>query len=458
MIKIFFMAVLAAALLGQTTPNPLDMSEAEQESLRQVLGEAGNSPIDFIRALESHLAKFPNTTRRAEFERALVKSAQDVNDNARIIRWGEKVLEREPDDAQVLERVSVALLQKGDAASAERALKYARHFEQLIAEATKEPSASGKEAAKLKDAADRGNARALILEARAEGLLDHKDKGAALAEKSYTVYPSVEGAREASRWLAALGKDQDAIRYLANAFSIAELKATDPDAARDRARIGELYRKLKGSEAGLGDVILKSFDETSTLFGARREEMRKYDPNSNLKDPMQFTVSGVEGDKLQLASLRGKVIIMDFWATWCGPCRIQHPLYEQVKSKFKNRNDVVFLAIDTDENHSLVKPFLEQNNWNRKVYFEDGLSQLLQVSSIPTTVIFNKKGEVAARMNGFLPDRFVEMLTARIQEALNEPLPKTTASSDSATAPLLSRLGSVRAASYRIASYPTASY
>src|SRR5450756_1793198 len=110
---------------------------------------------------------------------------------------------------------------------------------------------------------------------------------------------------------------------------------------------------------------------------------------------------------------------MDFWATWGGPCRIQHPLYEQVKSKFKNRNDVVFLAIDTDENHSLVKPFLEQNNWNRKVYFEDGLSQLLQVSSIPTTVIFNKKGEVAARMNGFLPDRFVEMLTARIQEALN---------------------------------------
>jgi thiol-disulfide isomerase/thioredoxin len=128
-----------------------------------------------------------------------------------------------------------------------------------------------------------------------------------------------------------------------------------------------------------------------------------------------------------LSSLRGKVIVMDFWATWCGPCRVQHPLYEQVKVKFKDRTDVVFLAIDTDENRALVKPFLEQSNWNKKVYFDDGLGQLLQVTSIPTTVVFNKKGEVASRMNGFAPESFVDMLTARIHEALDELPPKTTA-------------------------------
>jgi thiol-disulfide isomerase/thioredoxin len=419
MIKsLILMALLAAALLCQTASKPPEMSDTEQESLRQVLGAAGNSPVDFIHALESHLDKFPDSPRRAELERALVKSAVEVKDGPRIIRWGEKVLVREPDDAQVLERVTVALLQKGDAESAARALKYAQHFEQLIAEASKHPGSSGQEAAKLKDSADRGHARALILAARAEGLLDHKEKAAELAEKSYSVYPSVEGAREASRWLAAVGKDQDAIRYLADAFSISELKATDPEAARDRARMGELYRKLKGSEAGLGDVILKSYDETSTAFATRREEMRQYDPNLDLKDAMQFTLGGLEGDKLQLASLRGKVIVMDFWATWCGPCRVQHPLYERVKAKFKDRSDVVFLAIDTDENRALVKPFLEQNDWSKKVYFEDGLGHLLQVTSIPTTVIFNKKGEVASRMNGFLPENFVEMLSARIQEAL----------------------------------------
>lgn len=442
MMKMLFPALFAgAALMAQSPPKTEaspsaqappastenQMSEDEQASLRQVLGEAGNSPVDFIHALESHLAKFPNTVRRAELERALVKSAIDLKDNGRIIRWGEKVLAREPDDAQVLERVVVALLQKGDTESAERALQYAHHFSELVASAAKQESKSGKEAVKFKDGADRGKARGLILEARAEGLLGHKQKAADLAKSSYAAYPSVEGAREASHWLSETGQDQDAIRYLADAFSISELKAADSAVAQDRAKLGELYRKLKGSEVGLGDVVLKAYDETASTFQARHEQMRKLDPNADAKDAMQFTLSGVEGDALQLASLRGKVVILDFWATWCGPCRIQHPLYEDVKAKFKDRSDVVFLAIDTDEDHSLVKPFLDQAKWSHKVYFEDGLGQFLQVNSIPTTVIFNKKGEVASRMNGFLPDRFVNMLTMRIQEALNELGPKTDA-------------------------------
>jgi thioredoxin-related protein len=67
-----------------------------------------------------------------------------------------------------------------------------------------------------------------------------------------------------------------------------------------------------------------------------------------------------------------------------------------------------------------VKPFLEAQKWTQKVYFDDGLQNLLQVSSIPTTVIFGKKGELVDRMNGFLPDRFVDMLTERIDAALGK--------------------------------------
>ncbi len=44
--------------------------------------------------------------------------------------------------------------------------------------------------------------------------------------------------------------------------------------------------------------------------------------------------------------------MLDFWATWCVPCREQHPLYEKVKAKFKDSGDVVFLAVDTDEDHA----------------------------------------------------------------------------------------------------------
>jgi thiol-disulfide isomerase/thioredoxin len=112
---------------------------------------------------------------------------------------------------------------------------------------------------------------------------------------------------------------------------------------------------------------------------------------------------------------------MDFWATWCGPCRTQHPLYEQVKARFAKSGDVVFLSINTDESRAGVPAFLAEQKWDRKnTYYEDGLSEAMRIGSIPTTVITDRKGSIVSRMNGFVPDRFVEMLTDRINRALKE--------------------------------------
>ena len=381
--------------------------------------------MDFARAIENHLKRFPNSPRRAELERALIKTAIDLNDDRRIIQFGESVLTREPDNLQVLEHVATAELHTGDQASAERALAHARHCEELVQATYKNDKfvpGAGREEAKRKDEFDRARARALLLQARAQGLLGHNQDAIQVAESSYKVFPSVEAAHEAARWLSAAGQDQQALQYLADAFTITALQSANADGVNDRVRMAELYRKLTGSEAGLGDVILKAYDETSGQLADRRAELRRYDPNAQAKDPMAFTVSGLEGDKLPLSSLLGKVIVLDFWATWCGPCRGQHPLYEEVKKRYKDSDDVIFLSIDTDEDHSLVKPFLESQKWAQKVYFDDGLQIVLQVSSIPTTIIFGKHGEVVSRMIGYLPDRFVDMLSDRIDEALGRPV------------------------------------
>jgi thiol-disulfide isomerase/thioredoxin len=133
---------------------------------------------------------------------------------------------------------------------------------------------------------------------------------------------------------------------------------------------------------------------------------------------MDFTLSGVSGDSLPLSTLRGKVVVVDFWATWCGPCRKQHPLYEEVRTRFADSGSVEFLSVNTDEDRSVVVPFLEENQWRHPVYFEDGLSALLRIASIPTTLILDKQGRIFSRMNGFIPETFVEQLTARVQEAL----------------------------------------
>lgn len=392
-----------------------DPAIREQQDLQQALAEAGNSPVDIVRALENHLKQYPDSARRPDLEGALLKASIDLNDDARIIRYGEAALVSNPDNVQILEHVSTALIRQADKESAARALDHAQHLEQAIKSSPQKTDPRGK------DEYARSLARALLLEARAQGLLGKTGDAIKLSESSYATYPSVEAAREAARWLSTAGKDQEAIRYLADAFSIATFRSADPEPANDRARMSELYRKLNGSEAGLGDLILKAYDETSSSLAARRVALHGSDPNAQAKSPMEFTLTSVEGDRLNLASLYGKVVVVDFWATWCIPCRAQHPLYDAVKAKFKDSDDVVFLSVDTDEEKAVVKPFMQSQNWKQKVYYEDGLTRLLQVSDIPTTIVFGAKGDITSRMTGFIPERFVDMLTDRINEALGRP-------------------------------------
>ena len=414
--------VLAAFTICGLPLHAEDLSEAEQDHLRQVLGEAGSSPVEFMHALEEHLAKFPNSPKKPELERALVKAAIEAKDNARIIRYGERVLARDSDDALILERVTRALLNDPGRESSAKALKYARDYEQALQKLKEKSKAEDpREQAKLAGELERGLASAMVFQARATGNLGHAGEALALARKSFVAFATAEAARESAKWALAAGATGDAVRYWADAFTIADSRATDADRAKDRQQMGEAWKKEHSSEQGLGDVVLEAYDRNRALIEARREKSRELDPNAGVTDPMKYTLTAVDGGKLPLDSLRGKVVVMDFWATWCAPCRAQHPLYEEVKKKFRDRGDVVFLGINTDEDRGMVTPFLDQHQWSRKhVYYEDGLSDVLRVSSIPTTVIVNRKGEIVSRLNGFLPERFVDMLSERIERTLSE--------------------------------------
>jgi len=420
MIRFWPILLLAAPLLAQVDPEI-----AEQQDLQQALSEANSSPVEFIHAIEHHLKLFPDSPRKAELERAILKYAVDLKDDRRVIQYGEIALRQQPDEIQLLNAVSVSLLRRAGREDAEKALGFATHLDELIQATYKDDNftpAGGPKEAQRKEEFDRNHATALILEARAQGILGHHQQAVDLAQQSYRVFPSVEGAREASRWLAAAGRDKEAIQYLADAFTIAGLKSADADGASDRARLSELYEKVNGgSETGLGDLVLKAYDETSKQLAAHRAEINAFNPNAQVKDPLRYTLDGVDGERLPLGVLAGKVIVLDFWATWCVPCRVQHPLYEEVKTRYRDNTDVVFLSIDADEDHALVKPFMASAQWLQKAYFEDGLQAALQVSSIPTTVIFNKKGDIVSRMVGFLPERFVDMLSERIDDALGIP-------------------------------------
>lgn len=390
---------------------------AEQQELLKALNDANGSPVDIVRVLEAHLKKYPTSPQRGEIEKVLAKAAVDNKDDRRTILYGERVLARTPDDMLLLDRVARALLTEGSREGAERAFTYAHTFEDIV---NKMPSPAGdKDAARRQDERDRGASRALLYQSRAKATLGEKQEAEKLAARSFTLFPDEESAREWSEAAARQGRDEDALEHMADAFAIPDPRANDMDRAADRRRLGELYAKLRGSEKGLGDLILAAYDRTVVLLEARRTRLLALDPNAAESNPVAYTLTGLDGSKLPLSKLKGDVVVMDFWATWCKPCQTQHPIYEQVKQRFGNRTDIVFLAINTDEERNLVSPFLDEQKWNRaSVYFEDGLAHLLDVSSIPTTILFDKQGRLASRMNGFVPDRFADLLTERIQQAL----------------------------------------
>jgi len=412
-----FAGLIFAQAAAPQQPAAKAPSEEEQQ-LSQALAEAG-SPIDFIRVLEKHLARYPNSSRRNDIERALVKSAIEAKDDRRIIEYGERVLAREPDDVQILDKIVRALLITDDKESAEKALKYAKHYEEVLRETRGQSPPGHLSEAQWHEEVDKGLGRVLACQARATGNLGKIDDAIALARRAYDTYPSAESAREIARWLVRAGKPGEAIPYYADAFAISDNRNSDIDRAKDRAQLGDIYRKVNGSEKGMGDVLLEAYDRTTGLLAARRLRLRQNDPNAQATKLTDFTISGVDGRKLSIASLKGKAVVFDFWATWCGPCRAQHELYEQVMQRYRTTPDVVFLFINTDEEREAVAPFLKESHWDpQQIYFEDGLSRVLSIGSIPTTIVMDRRGEVISRMNGYLPNRFVDMLSERINDAL----------------------------------------
>ncbi len=417
--------VLALALLAPVNaPVAFPQSAAPAQSpedaeLQQAFTNAANSPQSIIRELEAFLVRHPQTPRKSQIEDVLFQAAIEAKDVGRVARYGEAVLLHAPDNIKVLENTIVAELKLGGADNGAKALAHTQEFEKLVVARTSAPKAGHDQARQILDQ-QRGLARAYLYDARAEGLLDRAGKAAEYAERSYDTFPSAESAREAGWWLDQAHHPSQAVEYLADAFMVPDSDESPADRSGDRQRLAQVYKEWKGSEAGLGDVLIEAYDRVAAKQAERRLALAQLDPNTPATSPMQFTLSSLDGQPLKLSGLLGKVVVMDFWATWCGPCRAQHPIIKDVEKKFAGRSDVVFLAIDAGESRAEVEPFVKAQGWSGNIYFEDGLAAALRVESLPTTIIIDRQGQVAERMKGFIPTMFAEQLSARIQAALGD--------------------------------------
>jgi thiol-disulfide isomerase/thioredoxin len=115
---------------------------------------------------------------------------------------------------------------------------------------------------------------------------------------------------------------------------------------------------------------------------------------------------------------RGKVVVLDFWATWCGPCREAEPLLDSVGQLFKGSSDIVFLALNSDDDRTRVAPYLAKEKVSGTLVFADGLDTLLGVYALPTVLVLDRSGKIAYRSDGVDPNTFVASLTMAILDAV----------------------------------------
>ena len=128
----------------------------------------------------------------------------------------------------------------------------------------------------------------------------------------------------------------------------------------------------------------------------------------------RFNAKTTAGEKFTNDSLKGKVVLLQFWTTWCPYCRQEQPLVDSLDQEFRDRGLVV-LAVDVNESKKTVKKYLEQSPRScRIVLTEDtNLAAMYAANSYPIYVVIDREGNVVATRRGTAGERALRSLLAR---------------------------------------------
>lgn len=145
---------------------------------------------------------------------------------------------------------------------------------------------------------------------------------------------------------------------------------------------------------GLGELTEGGEDELFQKIGVKQIKEERKAPN--------FCLEGLNRKKIELRSFKGKVVFLNFWATWCGPCKEEMPSMDALYQQFKDK-DFVFLTICVDYGGPKpVKEFIERHRYVFPVLLDPKFEilDLYEVKGIPTTFVIDKRGLMVGKAIG----------------------------------------------------------
>lgn len=129
---------------------------------------------------------------------------------------------------------------------------------------------------------------------------------------------------------------------------------------------------------------------------------------------MDFTVYDGDGKAVSLSSLKGKSVVVNFWADWCPPCVSELPHFQKA---YKEYDDVVFMMVNIDSTPDYIKPFLDKQGYDFPVYYDSdsSASDAYGLSTIPRTIFVNPEGELVKTQIGMIDETTLNETIERIR-------------------------------------------